>query len=106
MAAARPVVVTDVGGAREAVTDGETGYIVPSGNDRAMAERIISLLNDPQAAQQMGLKGQRVVRENFSCDAQLNNTIELYDQLLGELQFRDASRTRKAASREATVIER
>ena len=35
MAAGRPVVATDVGGAREAIVEGETGYTVPSGNDQA-----------------------------------------------------------------------
>src|SRR6185503_2113503 len=39
MAAGRPVVVTNVGGAAELVTEGETGYLVPSGDDAAMAAR-------------------------------------------------------------------
>ena len=39
MAAGLPVVATDVGGVREAVVEGETGYIVPSGDDAQMAER-------------------------------------------------------------------
>ena len=40
MAAARPVVVTNVGGAREAVAEGETGYLVEAGDDETMAARI------------------------------------------------------------------
>src|SRR5207237_9688769 len=47
MAAGRAVVATDVGGASEAIVEGETGYLVKSGDDQAMAERIISLLQDP-----------------------------------------------------------
>ena len=43
MAAARPVVATDVGGAREAVVEGATGYLVPAGDDERMAARILSL---------------------------------------------------------------
>src|SRR5438132_13413581 len=42
MAAGRPVVVTDVGGSREAVVEGETGYIIPAGDDEGMADRISS----------------------------------------------------------------
>ena len=57
MAAARPVVATDVGGAREAVTEGETGYIVAPGDDIAMADRIISLLQEPEKARAMGERG-------------------------------------------------
>lgn len=82
MAAARPVVVTDVGGAREVVTEGETGYLVASGDDRTMAARLISLLRDPETARLMGEKGRRVVEEKFSCEAQLARTEELYDRLL------------------------
>jgi glycosyltransferase involved in cell wall biosynthesis len=82
MAAARPVVVTDVGGAREAMVEGETGYIVPSGDDTKMAERIIELLRDPERARAMGVQGRRIVREKFSCERQLENTLELYQQIL------------------------
>ncbi|HJU92322.1 MAG TPA: glycosyltransferase [Pyrinomonadaceae bacterium] len=82
MAAARPVVVTDVGGAREVVVEGETGYLVSSGDDATMAARLIALLRDPEKTRAMGLAGKRVVEEKFSCEAQLARTEELYDRLL------------------------
>jgi len=82
MAAARPAVVTDVGGAREVVSEGETGYLVASGDDAAMADRLISLLRDPEKARTMGEKGRRVVEEKFSCEAQLAHTEALYERLL------------------------
>jgi glycosyltransferase involved in cell wall biosynthesis len=82
MAAARPVVVTDVGGAREVVSEGETGYFVPSGDDAMMAARITALLRDPERARLMGNKGKQVVEEKFSCEAQLARTEDLYDRLL------------------------
>ena len=82
MAAGRPVVATDAGGAREAVQDGVTGYIVPVGDDRAMAARIIELLQTPGRARAMGESGLRLVKQRFSCDALLERTQELYDRLL------------------------
>jgi glycosyltransferase involved in cell wall biosynthesis len=82
MAAGRPVVVTDVGGAREAVIEGETGYLVQSGDDKTMAERIISLLREPEKARAMGRQGKQLVEERFSCAAQLAQTEQLYDKLL------------------------
>ena len=82
MAAGRPVVVTDVGGAREVVVEGETGYLVASGDDATMAARLIALLRDPETARQMGERGRRVVEEKFSCEAQLARAEELYDRLL------------------------
>ncbi len=82
MAAGRPVVVTDVGGAREAVVEGETGYLVQSGDDKSMAERIISLLQEPIKARAMGRLGRQVVEDRFSSAAQLKRTEQLYDRLL------------------------
>jgi glycosyltransferase involved in cell wall biosynthesis len=82
MAAARAVVVTDVGGAREAVREGETGYLVQSGDDQTMAARIISLLTEPEGARRMGERGRRTIEEKFSCEAQLKNTVNLYQELL------------------------
>ena len=82
MAAGRPVVVTDVGGAREVVSEGETGYLVRSGDDATMADRLIWLLRDPEKARSMGDKGRRVIEEKFSCEAQLAHTEELYERLL------------------------
>lgn len=82
MAAARPVVATDVGGAREAIVDGETGYLVAAGDDTAMANHIAALLNDPAGLERMGQRGREVVEEKFSCEAQLERTQGLYDRLL------------------------
>jgi glycosyltransferase involved in cell wall biosynthesis len=82
MAAARPVVVTDVGGAREAVIEGKTGYIVPAGADQEMAARIVALLENSGQAQAMGERGRNVVEQTFSCAAQLAATQALYERLL------------------------
>jgi len=82
MAAARPVVVTDVGGAREAVIEGETGFIVAAGDHENMAARIITVLREPERARAMGQRGRLTVEEKFSCEAQLKRTAALYDLLL------------------------
>jgi glycosyltransferase involved in cell wall biosynthesis len=82
MAASRPVVATDVGGAREAVVEGETGYLVGVGDDETMAARIVSLLKDRARAREMGRRGRSVVEQKFSCEAQLRRTEELYESLL------------------------
>jgi glycosyltransferase involved in cell wall biosynthesis len=82
MAAGRPVVATDVGGAREAIVEGETGYTVPSGNDRVMASMVLSLLRDPARAKSMGERGRAVVLEKFSERALLEKTEALYENLL------------------------
>lgn len=98
MAAARPVVVTDVGGAREAVIAGETGYIVPAGDDQQMAERMIELLRDPKRAGAMGERGRSLVEEKFSCERHMANTLDLYSELLGkEFNAKTAESSAKVA---------
>ena len=83
MGAARPVVATDVGGAREALGgDGEAGLLVPSGDDGALAARLVELLRDPEGARAMGARGRRIVERRFSAQVQLERTAELYDRLL------------------------
>jgi glycosyltransferase involved in cell wall biosynthesis len=82
MACCKPVVATDVGGAREAIVEGETGYLVQSNDDEAMGDRILKLLNDPARANQMGTRGRKVVEEKFSVEAQLRKTEDLYERLL------------------------
>lgn len=82
MAAARPVVATDVGGAREAISDGETGYLVAAGDDEAMARCVVELLRAPDRARAMGARARQVVEQKFSLTAQFTRTEELYRRLL------------------------
>jgi len=75
MAAARAVVATDVGGAREAVVDSQTGYLVRSDDDDAMTQRISYLLNQPALAREMGKRGPPDSRREVSLqDAARENT--------------------------------
>ena len=82
MAAGRAVVATNVGGASEAIVEGETGHLINAGDDRAMADRIISLLKDPDRRRAMGLSGRRLVEERFSCKKRLAATSALYQRFL------------------------
>ena len=82
MAAGLPVVATDVGGVREAIVEGKSGFIVPAGNDQIMAERIIALISNPALTHEMGQLGKSIVEQKFGCEHHLRNTLELYDELL------------------------
>ena len=82
MAAGRPVVATDVGGAREAIVHGETGYLVAAGDHDRMAQHIIHLLSDSENARSMGTRGLRRINEMFSSVRQLQNVEGLYNELL------------------------
>ena len=98
MAAGRPVVATDVGGAREAIVQGETGFVVPPGDDLSLAAYVVGLLERPAMARAMGEAGRRRVLENFSCEAQLARTYALYEQLLEGARAPSGSADEKAYS--------
>ena len=84
MAAGKPVVATDVGAVSEAVRDGQTGFLVSSGDVDAMAARITALLDDPALARRLGQQGRRLVAEQFS----LRRMVERHQRLFLALSAR------------------
>ena len=73
-----PVVATPVGGIRETVVDGETGLLVPTGDPGGLAAAIRRLLEDRPAAEAMAAEAKRRVRERFSIERMLDETLRLY----------------------------
>jgi phosphatidylinositol alpha-1,6-mannosyltransferase len=58
--------VGDSGGAREALVDGATGFLVDGRDVAAVAEAVGSLLADPARAQAMGAAGRARVERHFT----------------------------------------
>ena len=82
MASGKPVVATRVGGNPELVVEGETGFLVPSEDNRALAEGIVTLLLDSARARSMGRKGQERVQQLFRMDTMIDNYERLYRECL------------------------
>jgi glycosyltransferase involved in cell wall biosynthesis len=80
-AAGVPVVATAVGGTPEVVSDGETGFLVPSGQPDAIAERVSRLLADEGLRWKLGTAGRERMRREFSFEAQAERYAELFDRL-------------------------
>src|SRR5207245_9593057 len=78
MACGKPVVATSAGGIPEVVNDGKTGILVPPRDHEAMAEAIVKLLSDEQARRAMGAAGLARVREHFSAERMVQDTLEIY----------------------------
>jgi glycosyltransferase involved in cell wall biosynthesis len=68
MAVGKPVVTTDSGGVRDSVTDGQTGVIVPVGDDVNLANAILKLANDRKLAERMGRAGMLRARQDFTLE--------------------------------------
>jgi glycosyltransferase involved in cell wall biosynthesis len=84
MALGRPAVVTDGGGTRELVVDGETGFVVPQRSPKAVAERVLGFLEDPALGKRMGEAGRERVLCHFSMEAALDNLCGIYSSAMEE----------------------
>ncbi len=71
MRSSLPVVATAVGGNRELVVDGETGFLITAGDTDTLAEKLIYLLNHGRQAQEMGRRGYERVVDRFSLPAMM-----------------------------------
>lgn len=81
MACETPVVATRVGGIREVVVDGVTGYLVPPRDPGKLGRALTGLLEDPKVAAKMGKAGRRHVLEHFTWDRIAAATLRLYRSL-------------------------
>lgn len=66
MACARPVIGAEVGGIKSTVVDGESGFLIPSRDPQALAERLAVLHNNPQLAQHMADEGLRRAYKHYT----------------------------------------
>ena len=83
MASARPVVATDVGGTREAVVDGETGFVTAAADGDALAAAVTLLAQDAELAAHLGSAGRRRFEECFSAEAFVRNTARVLEEAAG-----------------------
>lgn len=96
MAAGLPVVATDVGGNRDAIVDGETGYLVGERTPEAFAKPLIHLLRNEPLRLQMGLAGFQRCTEYFEVSKTIGQLERFYCSLT-------ASRQAGRSGREAPV---
>jgi len=83
MAQGLPVVATNVGGVPEAVIDGLTGFLIPPRSGRLLAQAIVRLIVDPELAARMGMAGRKRVEELFDAKIMAENTVRVYEEVLG-----------------------
>lgn len=78
MASGVPCIATDVGGNPEIVSDGTTGFIVPSDDDQALGQKILTLFTATKLMKAMGNAGRRRFEERFTVGKMLQAYQALY----------------------------
>jgi glycosyltransferase involved in cell wall biosynthesis len=81
MAAGKPVVASRTGGIPDLVWHGETGYLVPPADEKALADGIKKLLDDAGRAWEMGQQGKKRCQQ-FSLEAMIEKLDALYAGLI------------------------
>lgn len=78
MGAKLPVVAYDVGGLREQVRPGRTGFLVKPGDIEAMCRSVLALARDPLAREEIGNQAHRTVATAFSYSSMLDQIGQVY----------------------------
>ena len=82
MACKTPVVASAVGGIKEVIIDGETGFFVEPANPKQLAEKINLLLKDKKLAKKFGEKGRKRVEKYFDWKIIAKQTKKLYEEII------------------------
>jgi glycosyltransferase involved in cell wall biosynthesis len=83
MAAAVPVVATDISGNRDLVVPNETGYLVPVGDRAAFARQANKLLDDLELSRRLGEAGRQRILTDFTIEKMVERHAQLYREVLG-----------------------
>jgi glycosyltransferase involved in cell wall biosynthesis len=88
LAAGKPVVAYDFDGANEVCLENETGFVVPTGDTTAAAQRLLQLAGDSALREKLGRRGQTFVRENFSIGKMVADQYDVYLKLAAKRGLR------------------
>ena len=78
----RPVVASDIDGVREQLRHNETGLLVPPADPKALAEAILSILDDQQKAEHLGREARKAAELMFDLKHTLDSVEMLYEKVL------------------------
>lgn len=81
-----PVIRSDVEGATEQISHGETGLLFPSEDADALASHLRQLINSPGQRQALAQAGARDARKRFPLDVMAKSTAQVYDIVRGRTQ--------------------
>lgn len=81
MALGRTAIASGVGGVLSIIEDGVNGFIVPPSDSRALADKIMELLNDRELANKVAIAGQNLVEDMFTKERMVDEVLALYSDV-------------------------
>ena len=79
----RPVIGSAIGGIPELINDREDGLIFPAGEQQALREHILWLIEHPQRAAEMGQSGRKKIETMFTPERYYQELMTVYQHVLG-----------------------
>jgi L-malate glycosyltransferase len=92
MACSKAIVATRAGGIPEVVDDGSTGLIVPARDAPALANAVVTLLNDEPQRRRMAMEGFARVQRHFTVEQMVAETAAVYARVVGQPHAAELSR--------------
>ena len=77
-----PVVTTNVGGIPETITNGKNGFMCQPFNPTEFSDKILFLLEHPQAAQEMAFQARKTIEERFDWRMVVQKVLKVYEESL------------------------
>ena len=84
MRAGLPVVASDVGGVKEIVIEGQTGYVVPRGDVATLRQKLEYLLHNEQARISMGILGRQKYESQLTFKHMYDKTLAAYQTVIAQ----------------------
>jgi glycosyltransferase involved in cell wall biosynthesis len=96
MATGTPVIASRVGGIPELIQDGETGFLIPPGDEDALADRMRRLLENPKEARETGERARASAGRFFSTESYIENYRSIFQAAYALLDTPDLDNERFA----------
>lgn len=90
LACGLPVIATAVDGIPEQIDDGQSGYLVPSGDAETMSSRVLQLLHNDALRASMGVKAADIAARFFTVRQQVQTYLDWYEQILSASRIESA----------------
>lgn len=77
-----PAITTDHGAFSEQIKEGQNGFLVPEGDYKVLAEKILFMMEHPETWPAMGRFGRDHVAKNFDLTTLMDKQIQIYEEIL------------------------
>ncbi len=82
LATGLPTITTNHGAFSEQIIEGKNGFLVPEGDYRDLAEKIIFLMDHPELWPTFGRAGRQHVEERFDLATVMQQQVDIYEELI------------------------